>query len=266
MGTRLTALLVAFACVAGCVGVACSRASAPAPLLLVFAGQSNMVGLGTRAADLHGQPATPDVSQWDSKSRRWTSLGAVDGQFGPEITAAPAIARALHRRVGVVKVAVSDTNLSYHWNPKRTDGLYVMTTDTVTVATSTPLHGVLPRVAGFFWAQGESDAEDSDSAQRYRERLGELFLAVRRDFFDKRLPIVVVQVRASLPSRMPYAQTVRDAVDSTGRQTPRVRVVNGDDLVLVDGIHYSSDAEMQIGRRMADAYLEVAKTDPALHG
>jgi hypothetical protein len=234
-----------------------AAATVTTPLLFIFAGQSNMVGLGTDASEVQVSDASEPTLLWNAEQRTWRPLLPASGQFGPELTALPDLANRLHRPVVGVKVAVSGSNLFNDWNPDRTDGLYAQLTDALRSAMASPPPQGRPRVAGFFWAQGDADGFYEATARAYQDNLDKFLRRVRRDVAAPTLPIVMVQVRPeNLPVR-PFGLTVRAGINAVAASSANERVVSGDDLVLKDGIHYTSDATLTLGHRMASAYFEL---------
>ena len=233
------------------------KASVKTPLLFIFAGQSNMVGLGTDASEVQVSGASEPTLLWNAEQRAWQPLLPASGHFGPELTALPDLANRLHRPVAAVKVAVSGTNLFNDWNPARADGLYAQLTDALHSAMASPPPQGRPRVAGFFWAQGDADGFYESTARAYQDNLDQFLRRVRRDVVVPTLPIVMLQVRPeNLPVR-PYGAMVRSGISAVAASSANMRVVTADDVLLIDGIHYTSNAMLTIGHRMADAYMEL---------
>lgn len=233
--------------------------------LFVFAGQSNMLALGADVRDLPPDLAKPSAvaAVWDTQAHQWTDLEPPDaGNFGPEQSALPALARGLGGDVVAVKVAVGATSLATVWDPETEDGLYALMRDAITEALSTRLPGRgTPRLAGFFWMQGETDAQNPVWAAAYAENLTHLIRTLRRDFSDPDLPVVVARIRADDPTLQAGGAQVRQALDRVSRTLPMTRTVHTDDLRLADPVHYDSAGTLTLGRRFAAAYLALAADD-----
>jgi hypothetical protein len=245
--------------------LAASRNGSDDVPLFVFAGQSNMVAVGADVRDLPAalRKPSPDAVVWDLQARRWVDLEpAAAGNFGPELSALPALARALDRDVVGVKVAVGGTSLATVWDPETTDGLYGLLRDAVIDALSTRPQGKgTPRLAGVFWMQGETDAERQDWGDAYAENLTHLISTLRRDFSDPDLPMVVARIRTDDPRFQLGGAQVRQALDSVSKTTPNTRTVHTDDLRLADTLHFDSGATLTLGRRFASAYLALDDSD-----
>jgi Carbohydrate esterase, sialic acid-specific acetylesterase len=234
-----------------------AKASVKTPLLFIFAGQSNMVGLGTDASDVQVSGASEPTLVWNAEQRTWQPLLPASGHFGPELTALPELASRLHRPVAAVKVAVSGSNLFNDWNPDRPDGLYAQLVDALHAAVASPPPQGRPRVAGFFWAQGDADGSYEASARAYQDSLDRFMRRVRRDVRVPTLPIVMAQVRAEYLPVRPYGAMIRSAINSVAASSANTRVVTADDVLLADGLHFTSSAMLTVGHRMADAYMEL---------
>jgi hypothetical protein len=234
--------------------------------LFVFAGQSNMLAFGTDVKDLPKalREPSPDAEVWDIRGLRWQDLEPPEtGNFGPELSALPALAHGLDSDVVAVKVAVGATSLATVWDPEASDGLYALMRDAVVDALTTnpPGHGK-PHLAGVFWMQGEADAQRPDWAAAYGENLTHFISTLRRDFSDPDLPVVVARIRAEEASLRPGGDQVRRALDLVSRTTPHTRTIHTDDLALVaDQVHFDSDATLTLGRRFAAAYLALDESD-----
>ena len=260
---RAAVAVAAILVVLGVVAAVAGGRDADEVPLFVFAGQSNMLALGTDVQDLPKALTGPssDAEVWDARALRWLDLEPPEtGNFGPELSALPALARGLGTDVVAVKVAVGATSLATVWDPEASDGLYALMRDAVidALSTSPPGRGK-PRLAGVFWMQGEADAQRPDWAAAYGKNLTHFISSLRRDFSDPDLPVVVARIRAEEASLRPGGEQVRRALDLVSRSTPHTRTIHTDDLALVaDQVHFDSDATLTLGRRFAAAYLALA--------
>jgi len=124
------------------------------------------------------------------------------------------LADRLHRPVVGVKVAENSTSLATEWDPDLTNGLYAQLRATVGDALLAPVPGEgLPEVAGFFWMQGEADAQQMPTAAAYATNLRRLILQVRTDFSADRLPFIIGRIRVNDPATQPGVVLVRAAED-----------------------------------------------------
>lgn len=225
----------------------------PLPLFL-FAGQSNMVGGRSLAAEL------PEAYQGESKDvlmftrDAWQTyqpgLGQSSG-FGPEVTCAPDLAAALGGPIGILKYSKGGTNLAKQWNPDDPESLYAVLKRKVDAArASRPIH-----VVGLFWMQGEADAKDSVMGLSYAENLKHLIACARRDFENPDLFFISGRVTAE-PPRV-HLDIVRAA---QAMDAPGYAWVDCDDLSKVsDHVHYDAAGQALFGQRLAAKALELMK-------
>jgi hypothetical protein len=267
-------LIVGVLCLFG-LGVRPAVAKAPvAPIrVYVFAGQSNMVGAATMAAQLPIvapalQVPKNAVSFWGPTTdapRSWAPLQAPtevwknifrEG-FGPELSAGRKLAE-LHPgwRIGVAKFAWNATSLYWDWDPNRTHSKYDLMIGGVRHAmTKLSVKLKAPvRLGGFFWMQGESDADSYEHATSYGASLKEFIASVRADLRAPNLPFVIGQiddVRKYHPVLLPYSKIVRAEQVRVARADPHAFLVRTDGLghTAASPIHFNSKGTIELGRR-----------------
>lgn len=257
------------------LGVRPAVAKAPvSPVrLYVFAGQSNMVGAATMAAQLATvapelQVPKGAVSFWGPTTdapRTWAPLQAptevwknnFHEGFGPELSAGRALLHLHPRaRIAVVKFAWNATSLSFDWDPNRVHSKYesmIRGTRHAMKKLSAKMKAPV-QVAGFFWMQGESDAASYEHAASYAENLGEFIRSVRVDLHAPKLPFVIGQiddVRKYHPVLLPHSRIVRAEQVRAARADPRAFLVRTDDLhhAAASPVHFSSKGTVDLGRR-----------------
>lgn len=228
--------------------------------LFIFAGQSNMVGMGSAGTPLPADLRTPrkDAQFWDRNKGAWSLTPVTpNGIYGPEVSALRRLADRLHRPVLGVKVAENSTSLATDWNPDNANGYYAQLRSVVGDALLARVPGEgLPKVAGFFWMQGEADGQQPTSAPLYYANVRRLIGQVRTDFGADRLPFVMGRIRVNDLATQQNAVLVRAAQDQAAKSTPNVRTVNTDDLTrIADALHFDSRGLLTLGTRFADAYL-----------
>ena len=251
-----------------------SSAATPA-LLYVFAGQSNMVGAATSTAELARIDPTLNAPQdtvrfWgptEDTPRQWASIQPpTEVQqayshmgFGPEISAATLLSRRhAQSTIGIVKVSRGGTSLASAWNAQNPIGLYPILVGEVRAAqrrleeqTSGPV-----RIAGFFWMQGESDAQFRGMAQYYAANLETFIGAVRRDLGAPNLPFVIGRIGEMKDDAgsYGYAATVRLAERDVARRTPATYLVSTDGLERAPNspVHLSTRGTIDLGRRFVN--------------
>jgi hypothetical protein len=172
--------------------------------------------------------------------------------FGPEIGLARTVFSDSGRAVTVVKVAFGGQTIAA-WDPAAADGLFRRLESLVTATVARDARsGWRDTVGALFWYHGEADARSATLGSQYRSSLVRLI-----DGFRSELPLgrstPIVLVKQSTPDR-PGDAAVRGAADWVAANLPHVLLVDTLDLPrMTDGLHLTSGAELELGRRMARA-------------
>ena len=237
--------------------------------MLVLAGQSNMVGQALRAGQ-ELPDSFPKVQVFDLKGTlkdSWITLrpglGQDTSRFGVEVTLATTLVDSLPQDTFyLVKAAESATSLYEYWHSWSPTGeagsLYAWMIQGVRRALDS-MEGPLPPIDGFFWMQGESDALFEEFAEAYQEYFDAFVRDLRVDWKDSTLPVVVGLIDKQ--PVWPYASLVREAQITTCdayRYTGKVETGG----LETDGVHYTASGLKELGRRMAEAWLNVYKKRP----
>jgi hypothetical protein len=254
------------ACLALSFATAWMAEAADIPVF-VFAGQSNAVGVTNFSELTAGQAvAQPNVlyygpnesgNTWDTLTPSANSPDAdgspnADGGFGAEISTGRTISDALGGAlVAEVKFAVGGTNLFSQWNPAGVGNLY----DQMVARVNRSLVdlerlGHTGFVAGFFWMQGESDADAEASRSAYAANLTNLIASVRADFGDPNLPFVFGQI---IDFRPPDSTTIRTQQQTVADTVANTAYILTDDLGHSDFIHFSGRASTRWANGSAPA-------------
>lgn len=258
-----------------CIGLpAPHTAHATDPIrLYIFAGQSNMVGKDALSSDLPliaptAAIAPPGVLFWGPLADFPTTWGPLKAPteivqarkhqgFGPEISAAPLLARRHPgSTIAVVKFASSGTSLHRHWDPSSTEGLYGRLLNRVRRAVEQlkSTHNAPVRFSGFFWMQGESDSQLLRSANAYKDNLAGFVRAIRRDLDAPAMPFVIGRIadlRRDNPRQFRYSDVVRRGQREVTASVPNTYLVSTDGLERSTEarIHFSSRGTYDLGRR-----------------
>jgi hypothetical protein len=220
--------------------------------IYLLMGQSNMAGRDT--SELASQTTSPRVLAMTPEGR-WTiakdPIHQKDGRtepgagpgipFGLEmIQAAPTVT------IGLVPGAVGGSPLK-RW--VKGGDLYRAALAKAKLAAPSGT------IAGVLWLQGETDADKQPWADSYGARLSQMFTDLRRDLGRPTLPIVVGQIGDFLPrDKHPYVDTVRAAIKQVAATVPNVGYADAAGLEdKGDKLHYSADAQKQMGARFAQA-------------
>jgi len=237
--------------------------------LYVFAGQSNAVGVNSfseltldQAAQqsnvlfygpnetFNPPPFTPTAT-WGPLTPSPTSPNSFGG-FGPEISTGKTISAGLGgTTVAEVKFAVGATSLWEDWNPADpANNLYDQMVARVNAAANALVaQGHTTFVAGFFWMQGESDA-DEGHASEYGANLSNLIASVR-SLYGEPTPFVFGQII----DRNAATSVVRAQQQLVADTVPNTAYVLTDDLGHTDFIHFSGQGAYTMGERFGAAYL-----------
>jgi hypothetical protein len=265
--TNLVALLAvivfAFGKTPSVVSATQATAAAKASMeLFLLAGQSNMAGRG-RVEDMDRAPH-PRVWMFD-RSSQWTP--AIEPMHfdkpiagvGPGRSFGVALADGNPSlQIGLIPAAVGGSPVTA-WEPGvlyKETGAYPWD-DAMRRARAALPAGELRAI---LWHQGESDA-NAEGAPRYEQRLRGLIQRFRDEFGNPALPFIIGQL-GRFEGR-PWSSFV-EQVDAAHRRVAsevlNVAYVSSEGLRdQGDNLHFSNEAERELGRRYAEAYLAMAK-------
>jgi hypothetical protein len=243
--------------------------------LFILAGQSNMSGWG----DLPQTSPTPDPRIYlFGNDYRW-KLAAdpvddpadqvdrvsedLEAGFGPALPFALALVeRDPDMVIGLIPCATGNSSI-YEWQRSLGDGTLYGSCLKRTRAAST-----MGNVAGLLFFQGEADALDP---KQYRKRTllpdqwGEYFAVLvndwRTDLDSPELPVVFAQIaNTTTPEKYPNWEIVQE--QQAGVRLPFVAMITTDDLALQDPVHFTTESYRIVGKRFAEAFLELLEAQP----
>jgi hypothetical protein len=290
------------------IGLSVAQAHGAVIPIFVVAGQSNATGFESNAGLVPSQWQTPQPNVLYTGEQdytvNWNSLTAptepgntarIASQiagFGPELTLGQTISNALpgNPTVGIVKYSVNGSNLANGFdnfnpgwaptpvNPFTHSNYYTYMRDRVTTAlTDLPLQkpGLTGQVAGFFWMQGEADAQQGRTTAQYQQDLTNFIAQVRADFNNPTLPFIFglinnadTMATGSGPVQYsgPGTAAVRQAQMNVAATVPNTYLVNTDSFerMSTDIIHFDSVGEMQLGTAFANAFVTTTPEPTAL--
>ena len=123
-------------------------------------------------------------------------------------------------------------------------------------------------VEGILFYQGETDAIDPDyydklniernilPAEQWAEKFGEFVAAWRRDLGIPDLPVVFAQIATTATDEEALNwDLIKEQQASV--DLPYVRMITTEDLELGDAVHLTAESYLEVGRRFAEAYLEI---------
>jgi hypothetical protein len=252
--------------------------------VFVLAGQSNMSG-GGAMDDLPTAPFDLTQPQADigyhflikgpnpNMATDWSPLrplwpGFTGTTYGPELTFGQRLAEQFPgESVAIIKVAANGTDLQNAWAPNADPpSVYQAMIDHVALAMGQlQAAGDEPVISGFVWVQGSGDASNEAKGTEYEANLNELIASVRADWGMNNLPVVFNQYHVDSSRSSDGIAAVRQSQANVAAADPWAEIVNFDDLTLKsDFIHYTGPTQIELGYRLADAYISlVAVPEPA---
>ncbi|KAI8548642.1 hypothetical protein RHMOL_Rhmol07G0289900 [Rhododendron molle] len=108
------------------------------------------------------------------------------------------------------------------------------------------------KIQAMLWYQGESDTVDEEDAESYKGRLEKFFEDLRSDLQFPSLPIIQVAIASA---QGPFIEKVREA--QLRLDLANVKCVDAKGLELgPDHLHLTTSAEVQLGKMLADSFLQ----------
>jgi hypothetical protein len=225
-----------------------SAVQAAEPLdVYICAGQSNMAGTRTEKPLLPPelQAVQSDVLVFDGTA--WSPLSPRDKGFGPEISFAYEMQKALKKPIGIIKQAKGGTNLAKNWNPEDPQSLYARLKQKTDAARKS--RDI--RIAGMIWMQGENDSRHEEMAKAYAQNLTNFIQTARRDFNSPGMPFIAGRVNPPYG----FSNLVRTAQESC--TVKGYSYINCDDLPKHDDhLHYTTAGQVELGKRFAQSMLK----------
>ena len=231
---------------------------------VVFAGQSNIGGVGQSAATLPAswQPS-PLIQIWNAQSGHWeamqpgsnTGYAGFPGAWGPEVQFAIDF-HAAHPEatLRIVKSAAGGTGLAANpgamdWSPQSPGELFDQTTAEIQQA-SAAAGGALPSV--LFWGQGEEDANTQAAASAYGQNLTGLFAAARSQWLHNADGDIGYFRIGSSPTYASQVQAGELQVDQADMRAASFETT--DYPFQADSLHYSTAGLERVGDRFFQLY------------
>ena len=122
-------------------------------------------------------------------------------------------------------------------------------------------------VKGILWLQGESDSTDQLYVS-YEKNLLSLVDRYREDFGNPDLPFIACTIGSFIEPHKKFTRTkeINDILISLPSKRKFTACVDARDLKghIGDRVHYSSESQVEIGKRFAAAYLKLSSTGTRL--
>ena len=227
--------------------------------LIIFAGQSN-IGMSAQAPEAIFVPEV--LHQYNTNNHLttdWVPLETVgpNNIHASDITFAQKISEELEQfNFATLKFARSGTSLSKDWDPDQVGLLYDQFVDFTNGAIS-QLEDEWQKVevAAFVWIQGSGDAGGLTKAQAYGDNLADLAAAVRSEFGEPELPIIINEFH--IDSVRTFTDELRESQAEFIEADPNAYMINIDDLSLRDAVHWEQPTHIEAGYRFADVFLSL---------
>ena len=174
------------------------------------------------------------------------------GGVGPGIYFARHVLQHTGRPIALIPCALGGSKID-QWDP----GSITRGDSSLYGAMMNKIHQTGSKVKGLIWIQGESEAM-LRRQDTYEENLLQLFDSFRKDAGDPDLPILMVQIGRFINgfSNMERSwEDIREIQRNVPGERHNVFRVTGIDLPLDDCIHYSTEGNRRLGRRLGELAL-----------
>lgn len=255
------------------VGLRLGAVSASGGLLVAMIGDSNTVGImDTDRADRldpGGAALTVPFAGCTYNSRQasavadpptWLDLVtgslrsyAPGGQSGAglELTLGRELARA-GAAPWLAKQAITGATLAVEWLPSGTfpTGVNLYSQWRARMRTLESASG--RKLGAVAISLGTNDAANNGQASAFQANMAALVAAIRADFG----PIPIAWLKTNTNTSNTFTSTVRSAQVAAAAADTSIILVDNDDLLLTDGLHYEADGYLTLGSRVAFAILD----------
>ncbi len=229
--------------------------------LYLLAGQSNMAGRGK--VDSLSKQTHPRVWMLN-KANEWV-LATDPMHFdkpvagvGPGLTFGKILAEAdTNVYIGLIPCAVGGSSIEA-WNP---DSIHRQTmaypwNDAIKRTNIALQKGTLK---GILWHQGEADCK-ANKTPSYGAKLTDLVKRFRKVFRQKRLPFIAGTLSDFWVAWNPDAFVINQIINELPQKMPATAVVSSRGLTgMDDKTHFDTDGARGLGKRYAEAWLNMAK-------
>ena len=256
--------------------------------VFIFAGQSNMVGTHSRAADIQRFPPFAGLDQPQKNilfsynlgrekketSNGWIGMQPTGDYFGPELSFARRVSQNIEAPIAVIKCASGGTALGDDWNPDEPSGfkLYPLALDLVRSSLAElDRKQIAYRIEGFMWHQGENDMFNRTFKPIYAKNLTNFIASWRRDLRTPDLRFYIGELCTKTIWGMDNRENmhaIRTAQKAVADADPLSEYIpTSHDAVEIGGdeglhYHYGTLGQLEHGVNYADAYLRTIRKLP----
>lgn len=241
--------------------------------LFLLAGQSNMKGRGV----IDMKPKTdPRIWFIHSAERKWfiareplhafgtpdKLLSADNSGTGPGMSFATSIiSKTKDDFIGLVPTAIGGVAIhTYGKEAKLYDRSLHM------LRNGQELSPAKTKVRAVLWLQGESDATKQASVDAYESRLLDLVDRYREDLREPELPFIACTIgsfiaKGGKANRFPFTKEINEILLRLPEKRKNTACIDARDLDahIGDDLHYNTEAQIEIGKRFAAAYLKLTE-------
>jgi hypothetical protein len=289
---RLTAfaaaMLLTAALGAAPADAAAQPAAGPMPVkLFILSGQSNAggKGVGSELPEAMRQ-GRPDVLLIGKGARELTPLkpyprrgfGTDNSAFGPEMAFAHAMKAAYPGHIIVIAKHTEGACSIIAWDkdwhregwkrdlalvanekkePQYPQVLELAERARKALAAEPGRYGPV-EIAGMLWVQSERDDNSAATAAMYEKNLRALIANLRQDLGAAGMPFVFADVNGRSNT-----EVIRAGMQRVVAEVDRTAMVPIAGLSRADGVHYDTQGQLELGRRLAEAYLSITKPPSA---
>ena len=235
--------------------------------IFVMAGQSNMQGLKSDGANypvsnldnrigfMWNTPYTSDSGgQWVKMTRQKGRFS--EGHFGPEVTFGRCLATSGYRP-WIIKYSFANSSIAERWKGPGEGGLYDdMKTMALSAMDIVANAGYTPRVRGFIWIQGESDARLIQYSEKYAASLEGILADFRGNVARNNLLPVLLSVDEQNPS-VQSDQIVLYAQKKIASEQEATRFSSMIGLEKADLTHLTSTGVINQGQRLCGDFIQL---------
>ena len=232
-----------------------------------MAGQSNMQGLKSDGANypvsnldnrigfMWNTPYTSDSGgQWVKMTRQKGRFS--EGHFGPEVTFGRCLATSGYRP-WIIKYSFANSSIAERWKGPGEGGLYDdMKTMALSAMDIVANAGYTPRVRGFIWIQGESDARLIQYSEKYAASLEGILADFRGNVARNNLLPVLLSVDEQNPS-VQSDQIVLYAQKKIASEQEATRFSSMIGLEKADLTHLTSTGVINQGQRLCGDFIQL---------
>ncbi len=233
--------------------------------LIILAGQSNMVGAGSKQ-DIE-MPAVSENIEYYNFGKGMDLKKASDNSFGPEVGIMEELSKHFPKeKFLLIKYAIGGASM-YGWSPERDEEKvkemgyprFGKMSDSLFKYTSRAIKDKQVIPTAFVWMQGETDARFIKAGEEYASNFSKLIDAVRKECKTENLPIIFGKVNPT-PKRYIGLAGLQESQNYVNDHVQDTYLVDTEGLEKrSDSLHYSSLGQLELGHRFGKILVDLIK-------